>query len=146
MTFVRRTRSAAVLLAALVVLTSATPQMAMAKDNTQAGLWVGCAFIDLLYTPMKATFFLLMGISGGLSAMVTVPLDRVDISAQMIKWGFYGDWLVRPDHFSDGYMPQFVGFDEEIRFIQYPGPWAPVPATEIARAGGDTGADSIRRQ
>ena len=84
---------------------------------TETGLWIGGAVCSLLYTPLKAAFFLLMGITGGLSIFFTAPTDRMDVSQKIFGWGFYGDWLVRPDHFSENKFPQFIGVDEEIRFV-----------------------------
>jgi hypothetical protein len=131
----KRRRRGATLVAALVAAaTLAAAPPARASDQTQVGLWIASGFIDLLYTPTKTCFFFLMGVGGGLSAIVTVPMSRMDISAQIIKWGFYGDWLVRPDHFSYGEWPQFVGFEDEIRFVDEapPGPRAPQPPLRLA--------------
>jgi len=85
--------------------------------SSQTGLWIGASVCSLLYLPLKTAFFLLMGISGALSVFVTAPMDRMDVSQRLYGWGFYGDWLVRPDHFSEEKFPQFIGVDEEIRFV-----------------------------
>ncbi len=116
----RRARSAALTVAAVFALSSAAAPAAHAEDRSNVGLWISCGFIDLLYTPIKATFFVTMGVGGGLSAMVTVPMDRTEVSTRIIEWGYYGDWLVRPDHFSRGAWPNFIGFEKEIRFLSGP--------------------------
>jgi len=87
-------------------------------NTEQMGWWVGAGFSSLLYTPVKTAFALIMGITGGLSMMGTVPSGDTYVSTQIIKWGIYGDWIIRPDHLQ-GYSPvKFVGTTDRMRFIQ----------------------------
>jgi hypothetical protein len=107
-------------LAALFIATFlavSLPRAAQAMDGAEAGLWTGAVFGSLLYTPLKGVFALLMGLGGGLSYAVTIPMDNTDLSNQILGWGFYGDWMLRPEHLVLDEYPQFVGFDEEVRFI-----------------------------
>ena len=100
-----------------IVLTFLPVQKSYANDN-QVGWWIGAGFTSLLYTPVKTAFALLMGITGGLSMMGTVPSGDADVSTQIVKWGMYGDWIIRPDHLQ-GYSPvQFVGTTDRMRFVQ----------------------------
>ncbi len=96
-----------------------TPVQKSYANNDQIGLWTGAGFCSLLYTPVKTAFALLMGITGGLSMMGTVPSGDTNVSIQMVKWGMYGDWIIRPDHLQ-GYSPvKFVGTDDKMRFVQH---------------------------
>jgi len=88
-----------------------------AHASSQTGLWIGASVCSLLYLPSKLAVFLVLGISGALTIFVTAPMDRMDISQRLYNWGFYGDWLVRPDHFTEEKFPQIIGVDEEIRFV-----------------------------
>ena len=100
-----------------ILLTFLPVQKSYANDN-QVGWWIGAGFTSLLYTPVKTAFALLMGITGGLSMMGTVPSGDADVSTQIVKWGMYGDWIIRPDHLQ-GYSPvQFVGTTDRMRFVQ----------------------------
>ena len=87
------------------------------NQGSMTGLWIGAGACSLIYTPLKLAFFLLMGITGALSIFVTAPTDRMDVTQRIYGWGFYGDWLVRPDHFTEEHFPQFIGLEEEIRFV-----------------------------
>ena len=93
------------------------PQKALAADGKEIGMWAGAGFCSLIYTPAKAATFLALGIAGGLSGLVTVPLGESNISEDIIKMGFYGDWLIRPDHLLGEDYPHIISFDEEIRFL-----------------------------
>jgi hypothetical protein len=87
-------------------------------NSDQVGWWIGAGFTSLLYTPVKTAFALLMGITGGLSMMGTVPSGDTEVSEQIVKWGMYGDWIIRPDHLQ-GYNPvNFVGTTDNMRFVQ----------------------------
>lgn len=100
-----------------IVLTFLPVQKSYANDN-QVGWWIGAGFTSLLYTPVKTAFALLMGITGGLSMIGTVPSGDANVSTQIVKWGMYGDWIIRPDHLQ-GYSPvQFVGTTDRMRFVQ----------------------------
>lgn len=90
---------------------------AVAADGETVGLWVAGGFTSLIYTPLKAAFFLLFGILGGLTMVITVPIDEMETSAKFIRWGFYGDWLIRPDHFRGQSSVKFVGTERKIRFV-----------------------------
>ncbi len=87
-------------------------------DTEQVGWWVGAGFTSLLYTPVKTAFALLMGITGGLSMMGTVPSGDTQVSTQIVKWGMYGDWIIRPDHLQGKSPVKFVGTTDRMRFVQ----------------------------
>src|SRR5262245_10241298 len=110
----------ALILALTLVFQLTWARPALAADGEEIGLWIASGFLSLIYTPFKAAFFLIMGIGGGLSTMVTVPIDEVEASTKVIKWGFYGDWLIRPDHLRQEATPRFIGFEEKIRFVFLP--------------------------
>ena len=94
------------------------PMQQCYANTNQAGWWVGAGFCSLLYTPLKTAFALLMGVTGGLTMMATVPSGDTNVSTQIVKWGMYGDWLIRPDHLL-GYSPvKFVGTNNAMRFVQ----------------------------
>ena len=95
-----------------------TPVQKSYANSDQVGWWIGAGFTSLLYTPVKTAFALLMGITGGLSMMGTVPSGDAEVSEQIVKWGMYGDWIIRPDHLQ-GYSPvNFVGTTDNMRFVQ----------------------------
>ncbi len=95
-----------------------TPVQKSYANSDEIGWWVGAGFTSLLYTPVKTAFALLMGITGGLSMMGTVPSGDTEVSEQIVKWGMYGDWIIRPDHLQ-GYSPvNFVGTTDRMRFVQ----------------------------
>jgi len=54
-------------------------------NSDQVGWWIGAGFTSLLYTPIKTAFALLMGITGGLSMMGTVPSGDAGVSTQIVK-------------------------------------------------------------
>jgi hypothetical protein len=87
-------------------------------NTDQMGWWVGAGLSSLVYTPIKTAFALLMGITGGLSMMGTVPSGDTDVSAQIVKWGMYGDWIIRPDHLQGSSPVKFVGTTDSMRFVQ----------------------------
>lgn len=87
-------------------------------NNDQVGWWVGAGFSSLLYTPVKTAFALIMGITGGLSMIGTVPSGDTQVSEQIIKWGIYGDWIIRPDHLQGHSPVNFVGTTDRMRFVQ----------------------------
>lgn len=87
-------------------------------NSEQIGWWVGAGFTSLLYTPVKTAFALLMGITGGLSMMGTVPSGDTQVSAQIVKWGMYGDWIIRPDHLQGYSSVKFLGTTDRMRFVQ----------------------------
>ncbi|MGH8547943.1 MAG: hypothetical protein ACRERU_04985 [Methylococcales bacterium] len=79
--------------------------------------WVGAGICSVLYTPVKTAFALLMGITGGLSMIATVPAGDTKASAQIVKWGMYGDWLIRPDHLYGQNPVKFIGTENRARFV-----------------------------
>ena len=87
-------------------------------NSDQVGWWIGAGFTSLLYTPVKTAFALLMGITGGLSMIGTVPSGDTDVSIQLVEWGMYGDWLIRPDHLQGHSPVQFVGTTGKMRFVE----------------------------
>ncbi|MFW5443409.1 MAG: hypothetical protein ACKE51_03760 [Methylococcaceae bacterium] len=102
----------------LSILLMFAPVQKSYANAEPVGWWVGAGFTSLLYTPVKTAFALLMGITGGLSMMATVPAGDADVSSQIVRWGMYGDWLIRPDHLQ-GYSPvKFVGTTNRMRFVQ----------------------------
>jgi hypothetical protein len=98
----------------LVLLVLSPVQKSHASDG---GAWVGAGFCSLLYTPIKTAFALLMGITGGLSMIATVPAGDTEASAQIVRWGIYGDWLIRPDHLRGQSPVVFVGTGRRARFV-----------------------------
>ncbi|MGR9109069.1 MAG: hypothetical protein ACU843_19320 [Gammaproteobacteria bacterium] len=89
--------------------------------------WVGAGICSILYTPLKTAFAVLMGVTGGLSLIATVPAGDVEASAQIVRWGVYGDWLIRPDHLygqtpvrliGTGNRAHFLSFDSDLRAPQ----------------------------
>ncbi|MCI0653656.1 MAG: hypothetical protein L0Y39_04160 [Methylococcaceae bacterium] len=85
---------------------------------SNAGAWVGAGFCSLIYTPVKTAFAILMGVTGGLSLIATVPAGDTSASAQIVKWGMFGDWLIRPDHLSGQSDIKFVGTGNRARFVR----------------------------
>jgi hypothetical protein len=106
------------------LLTFAPPKPVQAADVPG---WIGAGFCSLIYTPMKTAFALLMGITGGLSMIATVPAGDTSASAQIVKWGMYGDWLIRPDHLYGQSPVRFVGTGNRARFVDKKKP--PEPGT-----------------
>lgn len=106
---------AAFFLSAVLVI---APVQQCYADAGQVGWWTGAGFCSLLYTPVKTAFALLMGITGGLSMIGTVPSGDTHVSTQIVKWGMYGDWLIRPDHLRGQSPVQFVGTTGRMRFVQ----------------------------
>jgi hypothetical protein len=58
----------------------------------------GSGFGSLLYTPIKFASALILGITGGLSLIGTVPTGSEKNSIDIVKLGISGDWWVSPDH------------------------------------------------
>jgi hypothetical protein len=58
----------------------------------------GSGFSSLLYTPIKFASALILGITGGLSLIGTVPTGSEKNSIDIVKLGISGDWWVSPDH------------------------------------------------
>ena len=79
-------------------------------------MWVGAGACSILYLPAKAIVALGMGIGGGASYAYTYFTDEMDLSQQIIGWGYYGDWLIRPEHLTLDEYPEIIGFSEEIPF------------------------------
>ncbi len=94
--------------------------------------WVGAGICSLIYTPVKTAFALLMGITGGLSMIATVPAGDTSASAQIVKWGMYGDWLIRPDHLYGQNPVRFVGTGNRARFVNNQKQPEPDPVDEVA--------------
>ncbi|MEE9396949.1 MAG: hypothetical protein V3V31_08040 [Methylococcales bacterium] len=69
-----------------------------AVETSEMGYIAGSGFTSLIYTPIKGAFALLLGVTGGLSLMATVPANKSDISIELVNLGFGGDWWVSPDH------------------------------------------------
>ena len=87
-------------------------------NSNQTGWWIGAGVTSLVYTPLKTAFALVLGITGGLSMIGTVPSGDTDVSIQIVKWGMYGDWIIRPDHLQ-GFSPvKFVGTTDHMRFVE----------------------------
>ena len=105
-----------VLLVISTIIIFSLPHKARAIDWAQAGLWTGAGAASILYLPLKGVFMVLMAFGGGSSYGVTYFIDQMDFSEQIVKWGFYGDYLLRPEHLVLEEYPQFIGFDEEIHF------------------------------
>ncbi|MGH8500789.1 MAG: hypothetical protein ACRERV_18545 [Methylococcales bacterium] len=103
-------------IASLVFLLALSPVKQSHASN--AGAWVGAGFCSLIYTPVKTAFAILMGVTGGLSLIATVPAGDTSASAQIVKWGLYGDWLIRPDHLSGQNSIKFVGTGNKARFVR----------------------------
>ncbi len=99
----------------LITMLGVTP--AKPVNASEVVEWAGAGFCSLLYTPLKTAFGLLMGITGGLSMIATVPADETATSAQIVKWGLYGDWLIRPDHLRGESPVRFVGTGNDARFV-----------------------------
>ena len=100
----------------LVIFLSFSP----VQENHAADVasWVGAGLCSLLYTPLKAGFAILMGVTGGLSMIATVPAGDTDVSTQIVKWGIYGDWLIRPDHLYGQTPVKLIGTEDVARFVQ----------------------------
>lgn len=99
----------------LVFLLLSTPMKP--SHAADAAGWVGAGLCSLMYTPVKTAFALLMGITGGLSMIATVPAGDINASAQIVKWGMYGDWLIRPDHLYGQSPVKFIGTENQARFV-----------------------------
>ncbi len=52
----------------------------------------------MIYTPIKFASALLLGITGGLSLMGTIPAGVEQKSIDIVKTGVSGDWWVSPEH------------------------------------------------
>ncbi|MCI0667874.1 MAG: hypothetical protein L0Y43_07450, partial [Methylococcaceae bacterium] len=52
-----------------------------------------------------------------LSMIATVPAGDTNASAQIVKWGMYGDWLIRPDHLYGQNPVKFIGTENRARFV-----------------------------
>ncbi|MCK5829197.1 MAG: hypothetical protein KAH20_02740 [Methylococcales bacterium] len=68
------------------------------NSGTDYGYIAGSGFTSLIYTPLKGAYALLMGVTGGLSLMATMPANKSDISLDLVNLGIGGDWWVSPDH------------------------------------------------
>lgn len=89
------------LLAALglsIILTLLPLKASYASDVSNAGYIAGSGFSSLLYTPIKGAYALLMGVTGGLSLMATIPANKPSISLDLVNIGIGGDWWVSPNH------------------------------------------------
>ena len=84
----------------------------------EVGMWTGAGFASLIYTPLKLVTCVVLGIGGGLSYAVTAPMDNMELSEEILAWGYNGDWMIRPEHLLLEETPQIIGFDDEIRFIE----------------------------
>ncbi len=81
-----------------------------ASDGSNIGYMVGSGFSSLLYTPIKGAYAIVMGVTGGLSLMATLPASRSDISLDLVNLGFGGDWWVSPDHLRGKRPLHFNGY------------------------------------
>lgn len=82
----------------IFTLTFTPTNTAHAADAAEIGYIVGSGFTSLIYTPIKGAYALLMGVTGGLSLMATLPANKHDISIDLVNLGIGGDWWVSPDH------------------------------------------------
>jgi len=75
-------------------------EVSKASNNTTADYLAiaGSGFGSLLYTPIKFASALILGITGGLSLIGTVPTGSEKNSIDIVKLGMSGDWWVSPDH------------------------------------------------
>ncbi|MGH8475992.1 MAG: hypothetical protein ACRER2_09510 [Methylococcales bacterium] len=88
------------------------------SQAANAGEWVGAGLCSLIYTPIKTAFAVLMGVTGGLSLIATVPAGDTNASSQIVEWGMHGDWLIRPDHLNGRSDIKFVGTTDQARFVR----------------------------
>jgi hypothetical protein len=91
---------------------------AAAADWEEIGMWTGAGAASLIYTPLKLASCVVLGVGGGLSYAVTIPMDNTDLSQEIMQWGWAGDWMIRPEHLTMDETPEFIGFDDEVRFLE----------------------------
>ena len=73
-----------------------------AQAESNAGYIAGSGFSSLIYTPIKIASALLLGITGGLSLMGTIPAGAEQKSIDIVKTGMSGDWWISPEHLQIG--------------------------------------------
>ncbi len=82
-----------------------------ASGVEEAGYITGSVFSSLLYSPIKLASAAILGVTGGLSLMGTVPTETEEHSVNIVKLGMSGDWWVSPEHLRG---------NDSLRFMEEP--------------------------